>query len=293
MQKVNTSVPQMVSITPASAHSSSSVAPSPYMGSIQSSPSVGMGTFQVSHLASPNHFELPESIAPPSPARDGQPGLMRRASNTIRTSAQHLRRKASSRREESTGPIARRRSDSKTVGVNSNAADYASFEDDPIDHPLNGLQVFDAMSITSEPALLDPSPEGQAPTIPDSLISGMPLQRVTKNKTDTTMFNLDPQGSRVSWRGKLSIKSFHIDNIKSIRKGEEAARYQRELKGEAPRAELCFTINYAASDSSNRVKSLNLTAKSAEWVETWVETLEALAKHREDLMTSVMGTVER
>ncbi|RMZ79343.1 hypothetical protein DV737_g3468, partial [Chaetothyriales sp. CBS 132003] len=289
MQKVSTAASPFPPFT-------SSSAPSPYLSSIQSSPSMSQGSSQFSHLANPNHFELPESIVmPPAPSqKEGQQGLMRRASQSLKET---IRRKTSSStprmRETSSGPIARRRSDSKTVGVNSNAVDYASFDDDLADHLTNGLQIYDNMSITSEPCTLDAGPEGLAPIIPDSLISGITLQKVTKNRSGATLFFLDPQGSRVSWRGKLSTKSFHIDNIKSVRRGEEAARDQRELKGDAPNPDLCFTINYAPSDSSNRVKSLALAASTPEEVDTMLNTLESLAKHREDLMTTVMGTVER
>ncbi|RMZ77043.1 hypothetical protein DV738_g4601, partial [Chaetothyriales sp. CBS 135597] len=288
LQKVSGAGSPFPSFTPSSA-------PSPYLSSIQSSPSMSQGS-QFSHLANPNHFELPESIVmPPVPAqKEGQQGLMRRASQSLRET---IRRKTSSStprmRETSSGPIARRRSDSKNVCVNSNAFDYASFDDDIPDLPVNGLQILDNMSITSEPCTVDAGPEGLAPTIPDRLISGITLQKVTKNKSVPTLFFLDPQGSRVSWRGKLSTKSFHIDNIKSIRRGEDAARDQRELKGEAPDPDLCFTINYAASDSSKRVKSLALAAKTLADVDTMLDTLESLAKHRVDLMTTVMGTVER
>lgn len=158
-----------------------------------------------------------------------------------------------------------------------------------------GLGLYETMSITSEPAtLVDYSPEGQAPSIPDSLVAGSSLVKVTqKNKAEDTTFFLDHSGSRVNWKGKVSTKSFHIDNIKSIRKGEEAASYQQELRGDAVNPELCFTINYAASDSSNRAKSLHLMAKTSDEVDLWIDTLEGLAKHRETLMTTLTGTLER
>ena len=304
MQRVNTSVPQMFSVTPASAHSSSSVAASPYIHSLQSSPASSHYYLHTSHLTNPGPLELPESIVPPSTptsSKEPPPGLIRKLSQSakgqISSTRQALRRKTSAsrqgRRDESTGPIARRRSDSKTGSTNGGTLEQPSFESLPMDF-TNGLQLFETMSITTEPAIIpDSCPEGQAPSIPERLVAGSPLIKVSKNRNDTTNFFLDVSGSRVSWKGRVSTKSFQIDNIKSIRRGEGAASHQRELRGDAVNAELCFTISYAASDSSNRAKSLHLQANSKDQVELWIETLESLSKHRESLMTSMMGTKER
>ena len=139
-QRVNTALPQMFSITPASAaQSASSVAPSPYMNSVQSSPLINQGHNYGSHLANPNHFELPESVIQPSlpnGTKETQPGLIRKISQSAKGQISHtrqaLRRKTSAshqgRRDESTGPIARRRSDSKTVQATGSGTEYAAFE---------------------------------------------------------------------------------------------------------------------------------------------------------------------
>ncbi|KAK5243370.1 hypothetical protein LTR40_012508, partial [Exophiala xenobiotica] len=142
------------------------------------------------------------------------------------------------------------------------------------------------MSISSEPVtLLDTSPEGQAPCVPERLVRGCLLTKITKSKKQEKLFFLDVEGSRVSWRGAVTMKVFHIDNIKSIRSGEEAASYQQALRGEAVDSELCFTVNYAASDSSKQVKTLHLVAHCPADLKLWLDTLESLAKHREELMT--------
>lgn len=314
IQRINsTNFPQMFSITPASARSSSqaSRAASPHFPSAHSSPAISSnGLSSQQHLANPGHFELPEPIyAPPmasSLSRESNPGLIRKLSQSakgqISNTREALRRKTSSsthrRRDDSTGPIARRRSDSKTTVATNTSMENGSFDHFPVEMTMGltqGLGLYETMSITSEPAtLVDYSPEGQAPAIPDSLVAGSSLIKVTqKSKAEETVFFLDASGSRVNWKGKVSTKSFHIDNIKSIRKGEEAASYQQELRGDAVNPELCFTINYAASDSSNRAKSLHLMAKTSEEVDLWIDTLESLAKHRETLMTSLTGTLER
>ena len=275
------------------------------MNSVQSSPLINQGQPYGSYLANPNHFELPESVIQPSLPngnKEPQPGLIRKISQSAKGQISHtrqaLRRKTSAshqgRRDESTGPIARRRSDSKTVQATGSGTECPASELLPGDF-TNGLHLSDTMSITSEPTTIaDSRPEGQAPTIPERLVRGMSLTKVTKNKAAVTLLYLDVQGSRVSWRGRVSGKSLQIDNIKSIRKGEEAASYQYELRGDTVKdPELCFTINYAASDSSKRTKTLHLIARRREEVDLWVDTLESLAKHREALMTSMIGTTER
>ncbi|KIX05554.1 uncharacterized protein Z518_06426 [Rhinocladiella mackenziei CBS 650.93] len=309
IQRVNTAIPQTFSVTPASANSTSSVALSPYIPSIQSSPLVSQTIPQPSQLGNPVPFELPESLVSShtvTQQKDASTGaksvgLIRKLSQSakegVSSTRQILRRKASSsaqsRRDESTGPITRRRSDSKTAAVNGASIESPSFDTLPIDLQ-SGLGLYDTVSLSSEPAtLVDTRPEGQAPCVPEHLVGGCLLTKITKNKKQEKMFFLDVEGSRVSWKGAVTMKAFHIDNIKSIRSGEEAASYQQELRGEAVDPDLCFTINYAASDSSKSVKTLHLVAHSHADLRLWVDTLESLSKHREELMTSMVGCTER
>ncbi|KAL2408272.1 1-phosphatidylinositol 4,5-bisphosphate phosphodiesterase 1 [Exophiala dermatitidis] len=312
IQRINSAYSQSVSVTPASANSTSSasVYPSPYIPSLQSSPLVYQAVNQSSQLGNPAPFELPESIVstyhaspPPKEQSVGSKpvGLMRKLSQSakdgVSSTRQILRRKASSsaqnRRDESTGPITRRRSDSKTAVTNASTLECPSFDTLPMELQ-SGLGLYDTMSISSEPAtFLETSPEGQAPCVPERLVAGCLLTKITKNKKQEKMFFLDVEGSRVSWRGAVTTKTFHIDNIKSIRVGEEAASYQQELRGEAVDPDLCFTINYTPSDSSKSVKTLHLVAHSQADFKLWVDTLESLSKHREELMTSMVGFTER
>lgn len=299
--------------------SASSAAASPYLGSLASSPLASQSATQFSHLGSPAPLELPESIVNSSQHSLNQrepsvssksAGIIRKLSQSARdgvsSTRQILRRKASSsaqsRRDESTGPITRRRSDSKTTTTASitattsvadlRAADLPSYDVLP-SADVHMAWGFDAMSLSSEPTLMDASPEGQAPCIPERLVGGCLLTKITKHKKQEKLFFLDVEGSRVSWRGAVTMKAFHIDNIKSIRSGGEAASYQQELRGEAVDPDLCFTINYAASDSSKTVKTLHLVAHNHADLRLWLETLESVSKHREDMMTSMIGSTER
>ncbi len=285
---------------------------SPYISSIQSSPVVSHATYQAPQLGNPIPLELGESLVSPhvfpshkEPSAGSRPaGIMRKLSQSakegVSSARQTLRRKASSsaqsRRDESTGPITRRRSDSRTALANGYAAESPSVEAFSLEVQTGlGVNYTDTMSVHSEPATLAESSllEGQAPSVPERLVAGCLLTKITKNKKQEKMFFLDVEGSRVSWKGAVTTKVFHIDNIKSVRSGEEAASYQQELRGEAVDPGLCFTVNYAASDSSKQVKTLHLVARDHHDLVLWVDTLESLAKHREELMTSMVGSVER
>jgi len=211
-----------------------------------------------------------------------------------------LRRKTSAtnynRRDDSSGPITRRRSDSK----NSTTGNYPP--DTPFDTVSsdlsNGLSIsYDVASITSEsytiPPTRDASPEGVAPTVPESLVRGITLTKITTANKQDKLFFLDADGSRVFWRAGVRMKSLLIDNIKSIRSGEETANTQYQLKQEGLDQDCWFTINYVPSKDSRQLKTLHLVAKSKNDLCLWVETLEALSKHREDMMTGMSGNSER
>ncbi|ETI20310.1 hypothetical protein G647_08344 [Cladophialophora carrionii CBS 160.54] len=309
-QRVNTALSQSFSAAPASANSTSSMTQSPYISSIQSSPLVSHPIYQLPQLGNPAPFDLGESLvsthafpSPREPSTGSKPvGIMRKLSQSakdgVSSARQTLRRKASSsaqsRRDESTGPITRRRSDSRTAIANGHLTDALAVDVLPLELQT-GLGLYgDTMSISSEPTTLaDASPEGQAPCVPERLVAGCMLTKITKNKMQEKMFFMDVEGARVSWKGAVTTKTFHIDNIKSIRSGEVAASYQHELRGEAVDPGLCFTVNYATSDSSKQVKTLHLVAHDYHDLRLWVDTLESLAKHREELMTSMIGSTER
>jgi phosphatidylinositol phospholipase C, delta len=137
IHNINTSMPQSFTFTPASARSVSSTAPN----SLQSSPETLNSHEYPSNRQSPCPLDLPESALADDYAvknttlkdvtvTNKAPGLIRKLSQSARTgvqsTGQKLRRKASSsnhdKRDQSTGPITRRRSDSKTSMSNGASA---------------------------------------------------------------------------------------------------------------------------------------------------------------------------
>ena len=221
---------------------------------------------------------------------------MRKLSQSAKAGVQQrLRRKTSSsepgRRDHSNGPITRRRSDSRTTTSNGTSpADLISVDVDDLhlDSPY-GSGVNDASSIISEP--LSPI-QPTAPALPDQLIRGSLLTKVTKQKRKFLRFFLAVDGSTVSWDPAKASKSFHVDNIKSIRHDEDALNYRQDYGTEEHEAMCWFTILYADLDHPKQTKAIHLIAPSREDMFLWIDTLDALSRHREDLMTGMTGAGE-
>lgn len=303
-------------VTPASGRSTSSAGASPYAGSVQASPLAIQATESAGQLTSLGPFELPESIIgngsihrtssvkDSSSIKSGGAGLIRKFSVTAKASVQstghRLRRKTSSTnqtREQSSGPITRRRSDSKTTGsVTGSAADLSSHEDPSTDFTEEFLDSDfpEGRSPISEPLTFPPvNPEGTAPTVPQQLIRGLSLTKVTKGKKKLQPFFLNVEGSRVSWSGKVRTKYFWIDDIKGLRTGQDAFIHRQDLRCLDIDPDRWLTVLYADPDRTKVTKSLSVYASTKVDLRLWMDTLDALSKHREDLMTSMTGSTER
>lgn len=126
--------------------------------------------------------------------------------------------------------------------------------------------------------------------MPSLLVGGTWLIKVTRRRRSEKLFTLDREGSKVSWANTMKKKDFYIDDIKSIRLGIDVESLWTEIAGNEIDIDCCFTINYAPSESSNATKTLNLVAPSKDLCQLWVKTLDALAKHREELMSEMTGT---
>lgn len=286
------------------------------MNSLQSSPDVSNGQEYFTHSQSPAPLELPESAMgndysakiPTSrdvPAPNKAPGLMRKLSQSARTGVQStskkLRRKASSstpdKRDQSTGPITRRRSDSKTNASNATSTtDLTSPDYDEL-NSADGLGIYglnDASSVASEPfSPAFSNPEGAAPTLPDQLIRGYELTKVTKKRRKKVTFYVTVDGARVLWGPTKNSKQFYVDDMHDIRSGDDTRHYREELNATPDESERWFTILYVDPSRSKQEKAMHLIAQRKEDVAMWIDTLEALSKHRIDLMTGLTGSVER
>ena len=312
LYNVNTSVPQNFTITPASACSVSSAAPSSLMNSFQFSPDVSDCQDSSSPSQFPSPLDLSESAmlndsatknqtSRDVPAPNKAPGLMRKLSQSARSGGQKLRRKASSsaheRRDQSTGPITRRRSDSKTSLSNgASTPELASTEHDESKF-ADALGIYganDVSGITSEPApSASSNPEGAAPTLPDQLIRGCELTKVTKKRRKKVVFYVTADGAKVYWNPTKASKQFHVDDIHDIRAGDDTRHFREDFNLTPTESEQWFTILYADQTRSKQQKTMHLIARCKEDVTLWIDTLEALSKHRIDLMTGLTGSIER
>lgn len=300
LTRVNTNL-QNYTVTPASAHSISSIAPSP--SSIQCSPAYN--NIQRAEALPIDHLNLGEPayrLDPhnpnTSPLTRGEPrpeGLTRKLSSKAKSGYETLRRKASSgnqrSRDASVGPVSRRRSDSKTSTANT----FYSEAEDPVPalpdafgvHRMNSSRDVDGL-----PDLLtsDSKAEVKGPRLPDALVAGSLLIKASRKKRQEQFFFLDRDGSKVTWQGTVGRKTFFIDNVRSIRWGIDAVSSWKDTIGDDVNPDCCFTINYAPSQSSNNTKTLHLLAHNKAQRALWVKTLEALSKHREELMTEMNGS---
>jgi phosphatidylinositol phospholipase C, delta len=312
IHNINTSMPQSFTLTPASARSVSSTAPN----SLQSSPETLNSHEYPSNRQSPCPLDLPESALADDYAvknttlkdvtvTNKAPGLIRKLSQSARTgvqsTGQKLRRKASSsnhdKRDQSTGPITRRRSDSKTSMSNGASATDLTFPECDDTKPVDALGIWgsnDISNFTSEPFTpASANPEGAAPALPDQFIRGCKMTKVTKKKRKKLTFYFTVDGARVFWNPSKASKQFYVDDVRDIRFGDDARHYREELGASPDEKERWFTIIYTDQFRTKQEKTMHLVAASKEDVTLWIDTLEALSKHRIDLMTGLIGSLER
>lgn len=140
------------------------------------------------------------------------------------------------------------------------------------------------------PAKTEKRAEVVAPSVPDALVAGCLLTKMTKRKPEPKYFYLDREGSSVTWMGRVKRKHFHVDNITNIRPGlTNTPKFLNEL-GQGIDPACFFTVTYASSQSSKKTKTLQLLAPTRHLCQLWVSTLEALAKHREEMMMEMTGS---
>ncbi|KAE8452501.1 hypothetical protein EG329_000404 [Mollisiaceae sp. DMI_Dod_QoI] len=313
---------------PASAISASSVTTS---SSVQASPIMSPETTQLttnnsSIQGSPDGlrgrdaeftlppFELPESIVSRKSSQSAMseamsmgksPGLIRRLSNRATQFAGRRRQSSTTAmsRDHSTGPfIMRRRSDSTNTAPEGGKGALFSDSDDEITLGERGLdesnEVFkDFPSTTSSvgsSTVASTSP-GPGPVIPSVLLQGTAMTKVTKKKKKLLTFVLEHEAAKVSWDKNRPSKSFYIDDIKDIRVGVDARNYRQEFGVPEADESRFFSIIYAVPDKSKgrSQKVMHLIASDDQTFDLWTMTLDAISKHRQDLMASLSSFHEK
>ncbi|PBP16065.1 phosphoinositide-specific phospholipase C [Diplocarpon rosae] len=277
--------------------------------SIQASPEGLRGREADFHLPP---FELPESIVSRKTSQSAMseamsmsksPGLIRRLSSRATQFAGRRRQSSTTAlsRDHSTGPvIMRRRSDStNTAPEGGKAALFDS--DDELTGDMReevmmpyGFESRDFPSTTASigsstaPSTVSPGP---GPVIPSILLQGTSMTKVTKkNRKKLLTLVLEKEAAKVSWDKNRPSKSFYIDDIKDIRVGTNARNYRKEFGVSDDDEARFFSIVYAVPDKSkgrSQQKTMHLIATDDTTFDLWTTTLDAISKHRQDLMASL------
>lgn len=121
------------------------------------------------------------------------------------------------------------------------------------------------------------------------------MTKVTKKKKKLLILVLENEAAKVSWDKNRPSKSFYIDDIKDIRVGSDARNYRQEFGVPAEHESRFFSIVYAVPDKSKgrAQKVMHLIANDDQTFDLWTSTLDAISKHRQDLMISLSSFHEK
>jgi phosphatidylinositol phospholipase C, delta len=235
-------------------------------------------------------------------AMSKSPGLIRRLSNRATQFAGRRRQSSTTAmsRDHSTGPfIMRRRSDSTNTAPEGGRGALFSDSDDDINGDyreesiitsgLDGLKDFPSTTASIGSSTVPPATPGPGPVIPSILLQGTSMTKVTRKKKKLLTFVLENEAAKVSWDKNRPSKSFYIDDIKDIRVGQDARNYREEFGVSLIDEPRFFTIIYAVPDKSKgrAQKAMHLIASDEQTFDLWTSTLDAISKHRQDLMASL------
>lgn len=259
---------------------------------------------------------LPQSIASERSAQPGpdKKGIIRRISNKMKTEGSRLignRRTSSTHpvsRDTSVGPavVRRARSDSSATAPPDYALAFGSESDD--ETPVVREQtLYHSLPIAEGEAIRDFSPVGGAPSIaassvpsdahtgpviPQILLQGMSISKVSTKRRKRLFLVLDPDAGKITWGKNHSSKCVYIDDIKEIRVTPDIRQYRLDCGAPESEESRFFSILYALPEEK-RQKTMHLIADTDASFHAWVTTLDALSKHRQDLMTSLMTFNDR
>lgn len=238
-------------------------------------------------------------------AMSKSPGLIRRLSNRATKFAGRRRQSSTAAavamgRDHSTGPvIMRRRSDSTNTAPDgsrggppfsdSDSEINGEYREDYYCYPPapDGNRDFPSTTASIGSSTVPITSAG--PVIPSILLQGTNMIKVTKKKKKLLKFVLENEAAKVSWDKNRPSKSFYIDDIKDIRVGADARNYRQEFGVSAADESKFFSIVYAVPDKSKgrAQKVMHLIANDEETFDLWTTTLDAISKHRLDLMASL------
>lgn len=229
-------------------------------------------------------------------------GLIRRlSSKTMKAVRRRQSSVAPKSRDTSIGPHLVRPNRGRSDSTNTDPVFTDSDDDllaaDERDELITPLGVSDGptreLSSTSNPCSvcgsLSPVDPTAGPVIPLNLVKGTWVRKISKKRKYKKIFLvLDQEAAKITWNSKRPSKCIYIDDIREIRVGSDTRQYRLDFDvpdSEEPRF---FSILHAVADKS-KSKTMHLIAENDEAFHSWVNALDALSKHRQDLMTSLMS----
>lgn len=232
------------------------------------------------------------------------PGIIRRLSNRASQLASSRRRPSSNavNRDQSSGPVILRRRSNSTSNASEMYRSAVIFYDSDDEHSKDIIEETTSTDEGSREILSRTDSLGSSgtfttltpaagPVIPSILLQGTRLIKVSKKKkkSKTLTFILENEAAKVSWDKNRPSKSFYIDDIRDIRVGADARNYRQEFGVSAEDEPRFFSIVYVIPDKSKgrSQKVMHLIADDQTTFELWVTTLDAISKHRQDLMASL------
>ncbi|CCU75537.1 unnamed protein product [Blumeria hordei] len=235
------------------------------------------------------------------------PGIIRRLSNRASQLASSRRRPSTNAiKRDCSGPvIMRRRSDSTSAASDGYKGVLFTDSDEDIEadfkldgtNGIEGSRDFLNRTMSSGSASCPPPLSTAAgPVIPSILLQGTVMMKVSrKKKFKPLTLVLENDEAKVTWDKNRPSKSFYIDDIKDIRAGVDARNYRQEF-GVSPEDESkFFSIVYAVPDKSKgrAQKIMHLIAHDEQTFDSWTSTLDAISKHRHELMASLSSFHEK
>ncbi|ORY71099.1 phosphatidylinositol-specific phospholipase C [Pseudomassariella vexata] len=245
---------------------------------------------------------MAEALQQCTSSNSGNKNLIRRFSSRASRFARTSRRQSSvapKSRDGSLGPgIIRRRSDSTNtappdnVFTDSDDEIVADERDEYMSFALPGAQLRE-FSSTSNPGSIagsaTPIDPPAGPVIPMALVKGTWIFKMSKKRKYKKIFLvLDLEAAKIIWNRSRPAKCIYIDDIKDIRIGSDTRQYRADFNLPDSEEGRFFSIMYAVADKS-KSKLMHLLAEDEETFSNWVTALDAISKHRQDLMTSLMS----
>lgn len=119
----------------------------------------------------------------------------------------------------------------------------------------------------------------------------MMVFKVSTKRRKRLNLTLDAEAGKVSWDKNRPSKCVYIDDIVEIRVSPEIRQYRLDCGAAESEEPRFFSILYAVPDKKQ--KTMHFIADDDESFQAWVSTLDALSKHRQALMSSLMSFNDR